>query len=75
MEIKLEINSESELNGVLIELNVLEGQKVEKGCILAVVELDKTNLEIESPVEGTVKKINFSVNDNIQVGDTILIIK
>mgnify|MGYP001359934743 FL=1 len=75
MEIKLEINSESELNGVLIELNVIEGQKVEKGCILAVVELDKTNLEIESPVEGTVKKINFSVNDNIQVGDTILIIK
>ena len=75
MEIKLEINSESELNGVLIELNVIEGQEVEKGCILAVVELDKTNLEIESPVEGTVKKINFSVNDNIQVGDTILIIK
>tara|TARA_B100000401_G_C52168518_1_gene422175 strand:+ start:255 stop:482 length:228 start_codon:yes stop_codon:yes gene_type:complete len=75
MEIKLEINSESELNGVLIELNVLEGQKVEKGCILAVVELDKTNLEIESPVDGIVKKINFSVNDNIQVGDTILIIK
>tara|TARA_Y100000588_G_C13834478_1_gene745057 strand:+ start:522 stop:749 length:228 start_codon:yes stop_codon:yes gene_type:complete len=75
MEIKLEINSESELNGVLIELNVIEGQKVEKGCILAVVELDKTNLEIESPVDGTVKKINFSVNDNIQVGDTILIIK
>tara|TARA_Y100001970_G_scaffold179991_1_gene219138 strand:- start:278 stop:505 length:228 start_codon:yes stop_codon:yes gene_type:complete len=75
MEIKLEINSESELNGVLIELNVIEGQEVEKGCILAVVELDKTNLEIESPVDGTVKKINFSVNDNIQVGDTILIIK
>ncbi len=75
MEIKLEINSESELNGVLIELNVIEGQEVEKGSILAVVELDKTNLEIESPVDGTVKKINFSVNDNIQVGDTILIIK
>ena len=75
MEIKLEINSESELNGVLIDLNVIEGQEVEKGCILAVVELDKTNLEIESPVDGTVKKINFSVNDNIQVGDTILIIK
>ena len=75
MEIKLEINSESVLNGVLIELNVKEGQEVEKGYILAVVELDKTNLEIESPVDGTVKKINFSVNDNIQVGDTILIIK
>ncbi len=29
MEIKLEINSESELNGVLIELNVIEGQEVE----------------------------------------------
>ena len=75
MEIKLEINSESVLNGVLIELNVKEGQEVEKGYILAAVELDKTNLEIESPVDGTVKKINFSVNDNIQVGDTILIIK
>ena len=61
MEIKLEINSESELNGVLIELNVIEGQEVEKGCILAVVELDKTNLEIESPVDGTVKKLIFQL--------------
>ena len=75
MEIKLEINSESVLNGVLTELNVEEGQKVKSGDMLAVVELDKTNLEIESPIDGTVKKINFSVNDNIQVGDTILIIE
>ena len=75
MEIKLEINSESVLNGVLTELNVEEGQEVKSGDMLAVVELDKTNLEIESPIHGTVKKINFSVNDNIQVGDTILIIE
>ena len=75
MEIKLEINSESVLNGVLTELNVEEGQKVKSGDMLAVVELDKTNLEIESPIEGTVKKINFSVNDNIQVGDIILVIE
>ena len=75
MEIKLEINSESVLNGVLTELNVEEGQDVKSGELLAVVELDKTNLEIESPIDGTVKKINFSVNDNIQVGDIILIIE
>tara|TARA_Y100001960_G_C14539223_1_gene759998 strand:+ start:670 stop:897 length:228 start_codon:yes stop_codon:yes gene_type:complete len=75
MEIKLEINSESVLNGVLTELNVEEGQEVKSGEMLAVVELDKTNLEIESPIDGTVKKINFSVNDNIQVGDIILIIE
>ena len=75
MEIKLEINSESVLNGVLTELNVEEGQEVKSGDMLAVVELDKTNLEIESPIDGTVKKINFYVNDNIQVGDIILIIE
>jgi len=75
MEIKLEINSESVLNGVLTELNVEEGQEVKSGDMLVVVELDKTNLEIESPIDGTVKKINFSVNDNIQVGDIILIIE
>ena len=75
MEIKLEINSESVLNGVLTELNVEEGQEVKSGEMLAVVELDKTNLEIESPIDGTVKKINFSVNDNIQVGDIILVIE
>ena len=63
------------LNGVLTELNVEEGQEVKSGEMLAVVELDKTNLEIESPIDGTVKKINFSVNDNIQVGDIILIIE
>ena len=75
MEIKLEINSESVLNGVLTELNVEEGQEVKSGEMLAVVELDKTNLEIESPIDGTVKKINFSVNDNIQVVVIILIIE
>ena len=75
MEIKLEINSESVLNGVLTELNVEEGQEVKSGEMLAVVELDKTNLEIESPIDGTVKKINFSLNDNIKVGEIILIVE
>ena len=75
MEIKLEINSDSILNGILTELNVQENQTVKIGELLAVIELDKTNLEIESPIDGIVKKINFSVNDNIQVGDIILIIE
>ena len=75
MEIKLEINSESVLDGVLTELNVQQGQTVKSGQLLAVVELDKTNLEIESPIDGLIKKINFSLNDNIKVGEIILIVE
>ena len=34
-----------------------------------------TNLEIESPLDGNIKEIYFSVNDNVNVGQTLVIVE
>lgn len=39
------------------------------------LEMYKTNFEIVSPIDGTIKEIFFSLNDSVNVGQTILIIE
>ena len=75
MDIKFEQHGSSESNGTIIELLVKKGEMVKKGQLLLVIELDKTNLEIESPLDGNIKEIYFSVNDNVNVGQTLVIVE
>tara|TARA_B100000686_G_C15955426_1_gene555584 strand:- start:283 stop:510 length:228 start_codon:yes stop_codon:yes gene_type:complete len=75
MEIKLEQHGSAENNGTIVELLVEKGQEVKKDQLLLVLEFDKTNLEIESPIDGNIKEIFFSINDSVNVGQTILIIE
>ena len=75
MDIKFEQHGSSEKNGTIIELLVKKGEMVKKGQLLLVIELDKTNLEIESPLDGNIKEIYFSVNDNVNVGQTLVIVE
>ncbi|MDD3068126.1 MAG: dihydrolipoamide acetyltransferase family protein [Acholeplasmataceae bacterium] len=50
------------------------GDKVKEGETLVVVETDKVNAELPSPVDGIVKKLGGKEGDLIEVGDTIVII-
>ena len=75
MDILFEQHGSSENNGTIIELLVKKGELVKKGQLLLIIELDKTNLEIESPIDGNIKEIFFSVNDNVNVGQTLAIIE
>ena len=59
MDIKYEQHGSSDNNGTIIELLVTKGELVKKGQLLLVIELDKTNLEIESPINGNIKEIFF----------------
>lgn len=59
MDIKYEQHGSSENNGTIIELLVIKGELVKKGQLLLVIELDKTNLEIEFPINGNIKEIFF----------------
>ena len=59
MDIKFEQHGFSENNGTIIELLVIKGELVKKGQLLLVIELDKTNLEMESPINGNIKEIFF----------------
>ena len=75
MDISFEQHGTSENNGTIIELLVKKGELVKKGQLLLVIELDKTNLEIESPIDGNIKEIFFSLNDSVNVGQTLAIIE
>jgi pyruvate dehydrogenase E2 component (dihydrolipoamide acetyltransferase) len=50
------------------------GDKVKEGETLVVVETDKVNAELPSPVDGIITKIGAQVGETIHVGETIVVI-
>ena len=60
--------------GVILKWNYKEGDKVKEGETLVVVETDKVNAELPSPVDGTITKLGAQEGDTIHVGETVVII-
>lgn len=50
------------------------GDTVKEGETLCIVETDKVNAEIPSPVDGVVKKLGAEVGETIHVGNTLVLI-
>ncbi|MBU1093113.1 MAG: 2-oxo acid dehydrogenase subunit E2 [Firmicutes bacterium] len=50
------------------------GAQVKEGETLVIVETDKVNAELPSPVDGIVEKLGAQVGDTIEVGQTIVLI-
>jgi len=50
------------------------GDKVKEGETLVVVETDKVNAELPSPVDGVITKIGAQVGETIHVGETVVMI-
>lgn len=50
------------------------GDKVKEGETLCIVETDKVNAEIPSPVDGVIKKLGAEVGETIHVGNTLVLI-
>jgi len=65
---KFEMSQET---GLLIEWLKNEGDQIEKGEILFVVETDKLTMEVESPGEGILEGISAKAGDEIPVTSTI----
>ena len=57
--------------GRVVEWHVAEGKVVEEGQLLVSIETDKTVVEVNSPVGGTVLRIEGTVDEEYQVGDTL----
>lgn len=64
----------SPLPGVIIEINVQEGQSVKKGGKVAVIEAMKMENEILAECDGTVSKIHVSKGDSVLEGANIVTI-
>jgi pyruvate dehydrogenase E2 component (dihydrolipoamide acetyltransferase) len=57
--------------GRVVEWHVSEGKPVEEGQLLVSIETDKTVVEVNSPIGGTVLRIEGAVDEEYQVGDTL----
>jgi len=60
--------------GKILKWNFKVGDKVKEGETLVVVETDKVNAELPSPVDGIIEKIGAQVGETIEVGQTVVII-
>jgi len=60
--------------GKILKVNVSEGDSVNEGDTVLILEAMKMENEIISNSSGTVKKVSVSVNDMVETDDTLLII-
>ena len=63
------------MQGKIIDIKVSEGQQVQEGQMLMILEAMKMENEIVSPVSGTVVKVVINKNDNVENQETLMIIK
>ena len=60
--------------GKILKWNFKVGDAVKEGETLVVIETDKVNAEIPSPVSGTLKSLGAKLGDIIHVGQTLVVI-
>jgi pyruvate/2-oxoglutarate dehydrogenase complex dihydrolipoamide acyltransferase (E2) component len=61
--------------GIIVEWLVKEGDHVEEGDSLAVIETEKVSVELEAPVAGVVVEITVGTDAEIPVGEVIAYIE
>ena len=62
------------LPGNVLKVLVTEGDSIEEGDVIAVVEAMKMETEIKSPVSGTVKSVDIEVGNKVQTGQVLVTI-
>lgn len=60
--------------GVILNWKVDVGDSIRDGDTLCIIETDKVNAEIPSPVDGVIKELGAKVGETIHVGETIALI-
>jgi len=62
------------LPGIILEINVKEGEKIKKGQVLYVLEAMKMENNIESDLDGIVEKIHCTKGESVLESNVILTI-
>jgi pyruvate/2-oxoglutarate dehydrogenase complex dihydrolipoamide acyltransferase (E2) component len=60
--------------GTITEWLVTEGDPVEKGQVIAIVETDKIEVEFECPADGTVESLLVPAGATVDVGTDVIVI-
>jgi biotin carboxyl carrier protein len=63
------------MQGTVLRVAVKQGDEVEQGALIAVIEAMKMENEIVAPSSGTVEELGVSEGGAIAAGDTIAVIK
>ena len=74
-EVKMPRLGETVDEVVLLEWLVEVGDQVEEGAELALVETDKVETEVPSPVAGTVTEITVSEDAEVNTGEVICVLE
>ena len=65
---------ESELVANVIAVQVAEGQRVEPGTDLVLLESMKMEIPVLAPLAGTVGAVRVAVGDVVQEGETLVVL-
>lgn len=74
-EVTEELSVTVPMSGLIIEVEVKEGDRVKAGAGLAIVEAMKMQNEIKAPRDGIVKKIAVKKGMTVNSGDTFIVIE
>jgi pyruvate/2-oxoglutarate dehydrogenase complex dihydrolipoamide acyltransferase (E2) component len=61
-------------NAVLLEWQKNPGDSVNAGDVIAIIETDKTTMEINAETSGTLGKHRYVANDEVPAGNTITVV-
>jgi biotin carboxyl carrier protein len=60
------------MHGKIVNILVNEGDQVNNGQVLIVLEAMKMENQIKSPRKGTIKNIKIINDQSVKIGDTLL---
>lgn len=63
------------MQGMILKLKVTEGDNINEGDVVAVLEAMKMENDIHAPESGTVQEIFVDEGDTVGTGDTLMVIK
>lgn len=73
--VKLPVLGDTTRQGMISRWLVSVGDVVERGQVLVIVEADKAEVEVPSPVGGTVLELLVELEDEIDIGHPIVVIE
>ncbi|MGA9526235.1 MAG: biotin/lipoyl-binding carrier protein [Myxococcaceae bacterium] len=62
------------ITGTVWKIEVKEGQKVESGDVLVILESMKMEMPVEAPEGGTVKEIRCKESQAVDEGDVLVVL-
>jgi len=67
-----EFHLKAPMPGLVVAVTVEEGQQVEKGQVLAILESMKMQNELKAPHAGTVQRIKVKAGESVEIKQTLL---